>query len=126
MNKVFKTALLFFLLMASNLQAMERDVSIFEETKTDAYIVLGSASMGAVLGLSTLSFSSNASEDLNHIVVGSAIGIIIGVAIVAWRQVNKGPEFYEKNSQYDFPSGLQEGWKNEISSPFLVSYSFSF
>ena len=114
------------------------EINVFEETKTDAYIIVGSVAAGAVLGLSTLSFSSDASEDLDHVVVGSALGIIAGVAVVAWRQAKKGRNFYEGGDMRDeysaeFSTKERLAWHQSRRRklvngrrPAGLAYSFSF
>jgi hypothetical protein len=62
---------------------------IFGESMQDLSIVGGMGIAGAVIGLSTLSFSEEPSEDLRNILVGAAIGVILGVGIVAYKQATK-------------------------------------
>ena len=71
-----------FLLMNPSVSAQQGG-DILQETMTDMYIVAGSGLGGAVLGLSTLSFVEEPSEHLKNVIVGGAIGIIIGVGVVA-------------------------------------------
>ncbi len=99
---------------------------ILQETMTDMYIVAGAGLGGAILGLSTLSFVDEPSEHLKNVVVGGAIGIVIGVGVVAWRQANKSAELYNGNASLEkipsseFTTAMRSGWhrKNhfEISS----------
>ena len=47
--------------------------------------------------VSTLSFVDEPSENLDHIVTGGAIGIILGVGIVGFMQATKSQEIYEQS-----------------------------
>lgn len=66
------------------------DIEAFvEDTKTDILIVVAGGLAGAVLGLSTLSFVEEPKAHSKNILYGSSIGIIAGVAFVAFNQANK-------------------------------------
>ena len=124
-KKTFLISLTAFMALNPTAQAQQGG-DILQETMTDMYIVAGSGLGGAVLGLSTLSFVEEPSEHLKNIIVGGAIGIVIGVGVVAWRQANKSAEFYNKNAYVkklptaEFTTAMRSGWhrKNhyEISS----------
>jgi len=68
---------------------------ILQQSMQDIFIVAGTGAAGAILGLSTLSFVEEPSEHLNNIIVGGAIGIIIGVGIVAFKQANVSQDIYQ-------------------------------
>ena len=115
-----------FLLMNPSVSAQQGG-DILQETMTDMYIVAGSGLGGAVLGLSTLSFVEEPSEHLKNIIVGGAIGIIIGVGVVAWRQASKSTQLYNNNAlkleklpRSEFTTAMRSGWHRrnhyEISS----------
>ncbi len=115
-----------FTLINSTVNAQQGD-SLLKETMTDMYIVAGAGAGGAILGLSTLSFVEEPSEHMKNIIVGGAIGIIIGVGVVAWRQASKSSSLYKQNAQIikelpstKFTTAMRSGWhrKNhyEISS----------
>ncbi len=70
------------------------NTSYSEETLDDFMTVLGLGGAGAVIGLSTLSFVDRPSEELKNIMVGGSIGIIAGVAVVAWEQATKSNVMY--------------------------------
>lgn len=70
------------------------DTSALQDSLTDVYIVTGTTLFGAIMGLSTLSFVDEPSEHLDNIVTGGAIGIIIGVGIVAMNQATKSKDMY--------------------------------
>ena len=101
MNRIFGTILLALCLSWQNLCAQgatSSESDVLEDSLTDIYIVTGTSLSGAILGLSTLSFTSDPSANTNHIVVGSALGVILGVAVVAWRQANKSKDYYYENA----------------------------
>lgn len=62
---------------------------ILDDSLQDISIVLGAGAVGAVLGLSTLSFVEEPSEHLKNIAVGGAIGVVIGVGVVIFSQATR-------------------------------------
>lgn len=68
---------------------------IFASSMTDAITVAAIGGFGAVLGLSTLSFVDEPSEHLKNIVVGGAIGVIVGVGVVAFKQATVSKDLYQ-------------------------------
>jgi hypothetical protein len=66
---------------------------------------------GAVLGLSTLSFTSEPSKHVSNIWTGAALGIIAGVLFVAYNSAQKGTE--ELQSSTDFNSSERIAWHAE-------------
>jgi capsular polysaccharide biosynthesis protein len=60
-----------------------------DEPIKDISIVLGTGVVGALLGLSTLSFVDEPDEHLKNIAIGGAIGIVIGVGVVIFSQATK-------------------------------------
>ena len=64
---------------------------------------VGMASLaGAVLGLSTLSFVDEPTGRLENIVGGAALGIIVGVIVVAWGQAHKSQDAYDKTQGQNY------------------------
>ena len=63
--------------------------SLIDDSVRDFSIVMGSGLVGAVLGLSTLSFVDTPSEHLKNIAVGGAVGIVVGVGVVVFGQVSR-------------------------------------
>lgn len=118
---------------------------IFEQSMQDVIIVGAFGGFGALLGLSTLSFVDEPKEHLNNIVVGGAVGIILGVGLVAYLAATKSSKIYEKSS-FDnrenaekFSTAMRHEWhrKNHFEfgqnlgrqsfaskSPFQVNLSF--
>lgn len=80
--------LLTIILFKANTSYAGTGNSNLEKTKNDILIVGGLALGGAVLGLSTLSFVEEPKFHTKNIIGGAAFGIIIGVLIVAYRQVD--------------------------------------
>ncbi len=69
---------------------------------TDVYTVFGAGAVGAVLGLSTLSFEDEPSKSFKNVSVGAAIGIIFGVGLVIYNQVTRtSTTIYSDNLQND-------------------------
>ena len=86
---------------------------IIKESIGDLTLVAFSGVGGAVLGLSTLSFVDEPSKHLDNIVVGGAIGIIVGVGIVAYIQAVKSTDGYDEavaNDPIDFDTVSRRLW----------------
>ena len=106
---------------------------IFGESMQDLSIVGGMGLAGAVIGLSTLSFVDEPTENLRNILVGGAIGIILGVGIVAYKQATRTNDVYE--ASINFGTSERMAWhrqsfeqnqsqhKNEVT---LMGPSWSF
>jgi hypothetical protein len=92
--KVFFYMLLVFLFNQNAFSEGGKDGELFEDGMQDISIVMGTAAGGAILGLSTLSFVEKPKEHLKSIVVGGAMGIILGVAIVGYISANKSKDLY--------------------------------
>jgi hypothetical protein len=94
-NKITKLMVMALLaLHYSNPLLAQNQPNVMDETLTDAYTVLGTTMGGAILGLSTLSFVEEPGDHLKNVVVGGAIGIILGVGIVAYGQASKSKDLY--------------------------------
>ncbi len=89
---------------AASAAAGKSDFSVMEDSVRDAQIIIGTAAGGAVLGLSTLSFVDVPAEHLKSVVMGAAIGIILGVGIVVYQQAGKSQDYYLKNAKIKFPN----------------------
>ena len=73
-------------------QGNQNGTSVADDSMRDLLIVGGTGAMGAVLGLSTLSFVEEPSEHLKNIYMGASLGIILGVSYVAYSTANKEQE----------------------------------
>ena len=103
-----------FLVMSHCFAQQEDD--IFEQTMNDALVVAAAGGAGAILGLSTLSFVDKPKDHLKNIVVGGAVGVIVGVAAVAWMQANKSQEAFKQQSgaiNYEDSEGFTTAMRNE-------------
>jgi len=60
--------------------------TLADQTKSDLMIITIAGLGGAVLGLSTLSFVEEPGDHADNILTGAAVGLIIGVIYVAYRQ----------------------------------------
>jgi hypothetical protein len=89
------------------------DDDVFGESMQDLSIVGGMGVVGAVIGLSTLSFVDEPSDNFRNILVGGAIGIILGVGIVAYKQATKTNETFEASSGRDFGTKERMVWHEQ-------------
>jgi hypothetical protein len=100
---------------------------------------VGGGLAGAVLGLSTLSFVEEPKDHTRNIVVGASIGIIAGVAYVAFTQANKSreaiygvpeEEAYYKRGTKAFDTTKRLSWHSSqnthSASTELTPYQFNF
>ena len=109
---------------------------IITESLSDLYTVSGVGLAGCVLGLSTLSFLDQPGENLKNIVTGGAIGVIIGVGIVAWGHAGKSKVLYDNSASLDRRQQAKDFFEenklfaeaNKMSQnfPYYVSYKFTF
>ncbi len=134
MVKKIISLLLAFTLVTSNALAQDGGESSFaQDSLKDITTVAALGGFGAVLGLSTLSFVDEPSEHLRNIVVGAAIGIILGVGVVAFNQAAKSKDFYEENAfrNFDYSDRMNFHAKHQFKSPHeevlqQVNYTFQF
>lgn len=109
---------------------------IWQESVGDLSIVAGIGLGGAVLGLSTLSFVEEPKDHLKNILIGGAIGVIVGVGLVAWQQASKSKGSYETHAlKPDFGTADRVAWQKKQSNKIFTeaaknisqfNYSFSF
>lgn len=117
------------------------DQILFQDSMDDLSMITGFGVGGAVLGLSTLSFSEHPEKSLNNILVGASLGIIVGVGVVAWNQATKthdtimtSERLIEKGENQYVSTGfdrrqqkIREGGRSEggFDVPFLLfNHSF--
>ena len=91
LKKYFSYLLLTLALILQTTTAFsaEEQSSIVDDSLRDITVVLGSGAVGAVLGLSTLSFVNHPSDHLKNIAIGGAIGIVVGVGFVIFSQATR-------------------------------------
>lgn len=99
MKKMLALTLVFLQFFVGPLAMAQAATDVFlSDTKRDLGIVAASGIGGAVIGLSTLSFVDKPSKNLKNVVIGGAIGIIIGVGVVAYLQATQTTKTYEESS----------------------------
>lgn len=135
-----------FLIMTSTSSFAQNDDPLLDNSMRDALTIVALGSVGAVLGLSTLSFVDEPKDHLKNIVVGGAIGIIVGVGFVAWGQASKSADTYQNSfasteslNPADYPTYARRNWHHKAHYTSIVpalnnnqltghigSYTFSF
>ena len=145
MNASLSKRLLTFLITAvillNPMKSMAQDESgtstgILDESVQDLTVVLGSGVVGAVLGLSTLSFVDEPKDHFKNVAIGGAIGIVVGVGIVIFGQATKSqsimtnqnprdltPESSESMARLDFS---KQKIAESYTLPTTVGYNFTF
>ena len=100
-------------------KALARQPDIVEDSVRDILTVVSIGTAGAVLGLSTLSFVDKPQDHLRNIVVGGALGIIVGVGVVAYNQANQSRAYYEMHAgSSDFETWDRVQWHHKSSDVF--------
>lgn len=107
---------------------------IIRDSMQDLSIVVGLGAGGAILGLSTLSFVDKPADHLNNILAGASLGIIAGVAVVAYKQATKSNSSYRAAVHPQFSTDERVSWhqtnfeahRNIVSAPLGMAYSFNF
>jgi len=89
LNKLLSLTLALFIVINPIAGYAQESTDPLDEPLRDISIVLGTGVMGAILGLSTLSFVEEPDEHLKNIAIGGAIGIVIGVGVVVFSQATK-------------------------------------
>lgn len=146
MKSVLRFVILISLIMNSSYSFAQEaaagggDKGMFENSMKDVFTVIGTGIGGAVLGLSTLSFAEEPKDNLKNVVTGAAIGIILGVGIVAYKAATKNTQQYNENAYHqidlkDFSTNERLRWhENKVAASFYqkgvelphFSYQFSF
>jgi hypothetical protein len=141
LNKIWILSLLSTLVVQSSF-AEDSMEGLVEDTKSDLLVVVGGGLAGAVLGLSTLSFVEEPKDHTRNILVGASIGVIAGVAYVAFTQANKSrdaiygsPEEAMIKDTKSFNTSNRLSWHNESSNfdssssnltPYQLNFSFKY
>ncbi len=88
-----------------------REPDIVEDSVRDILTVVSIGAAGAILGLSTLSFVDTPRDHLKNIVIGGALGIIVGVGVVAYNQANQSRAYYEMHALTpEFSTSQRVSW----------------
>ncbi len=117
--------------------AQDASTGLLDDSLQDLTVVFGAGAVGAILGLSTLSFADKPKDELKNVAIGGAVGIVVGVGIVIFSQASKSqssitlssnsremsPESSEKIAKLEFS-------KQKIAEQYFmtptVGYSFQF
>jgi hypothetical protein len=118
--------------------AQEEEQKTFAQESFDDVSLIAAAGLGGgIIGLSTLSFEKYPRQHLRHVLVGGSIGIIVGVAIVAWMKATKSNLYDDDHRVFLKPSSVDQyismryGATKELffeldhQRPELTSVSFS-
>lgn len=93
MKKIFLILIMAFTFsLSSNAQGLSE--TGLQGPKKQMATILYAGLAGAVLGLSTLSFYSNAQDHIENVAYGFGAGIIFGTGYVTWKAVTQPVEFY--------------------------------
>ena len=106
--------------------AQEKENDLLKNTQNDILIVVSATVGGAILGLSTLSFSEQPANSINNVWGGAAIGLIVGVCYVAYNSAQKGQEeLLGYQASESFSTSERSSWHSE-NSQFLAMQSVQF
>jgi len=67
---------------AGGATSLEDSTGLMDDSIRDISVVMGTGAVGALLGLSTLSFVQTPSDHWKNVAIGGAVGIVIGVGVV--------------------------------------------
>ena len=130
---VMKIGIYIFLLLTIFSQKVFSKENLLESTiktgKSDLAVVGVSSGIGAVLGLSSLAFIDT-NKKSTPILLGAALGGIVGLGIVAWGHASTPKPYYSENP--DFNTELRRDWHEHKYSEHLpksnlsaVTYNFA-
>ena len=129
---------LFFLLACFTTAAYgqdQRDGAFWQDSMQDLSIVMYGGIGGMILGLSTLSFAKRPAKKTYNIVIGGAIGVAAGVAVVIYNQAMKSRTVLPQAGPDNTPSAYFKSWEREqwhaaeapvMQGPILVAHQISF
>lgn len=111
------TLALGLLLPHGSLRAQEKNDDLIKSSVRDLTTVLVVGAGGAVLGLSTLSFVETPKDHLKNILIGGALGVIVGVGVVAYNQANASRHHLEaqalREDSSEFGTSARGRWHTE-------------
>lgn len=109
--------------------------SLVNDSLGDLYVVLGATAVGAVLGLSTLSFAETPKDHMKNVAIGGAIGLVFGVGLVVYNQATISSAVIS-NAPKEMTPDTSEGLarldfsQQKIAENFMMqptfAYSFTF
>jgi len=125
--KKYLYALFFLNLILFSIPGFADDDTFMEKTinktKRDFFTIGGLGLGGAALGLSTLAFVDDPKANLKNVAIGGAVGIILGVGIVAISHATEGNMYYESNKldPKEFDTSERISWhKRQVEKNILV------
>ncbi|MBC7713579.1 MAG: hypothetical protein H7177_09580 [Rhizobacter sp.] len=132
--KKLLTALITAVILVNPIQVMAQDSkegSVADESLQDLTTVIGSGVVGAVLGLSTLSFVDKPKDHFKNIAIGGAIGMVIGVGLVIFNQANKSGASLSENKLPLSPESFEglarsEFSEQKIAENYLMQPTFGY
>ncbi|RLA61722.1 MAG: hypothetical protein DRQ88_04945 [Epsilonproteobacteria bacterium] len=139
--KIFLYTFFIFQLVLTSVPGFSKEDAFIQKTinktKRDVLTIGGLGLGGAALGLSTLAFVKEPLDNLKNIAIGGAVGIILGVGVVAYNHATEGNLYYESYNidPKEFETGERISWhKRQIEENILViksdlpplSYNFQF
>jgi len=89
LNKLLSIIITLFIVINPIAGFAQESSDPLDEPLQDISIVLGAGVVGAILGLSTLSFVDEPDEHYKNISIGGAIGLVVGVGVVVFSQATK-------------------------------------
>ncbi len=107
---------------------------LIQESANDLLVVAGSGAGGAILGLSTLPFYAEPADHFKNVIVGGAIGVIVGVAVVAYMQASQTKDMYYDTAKHNLKllpvegekyAFRMKGFEKQPEIPyFMLNFSF--
>ncbi len=113
MKKFLSLILVLQILGVSSVYAQESE-DFVKSTQEDLLIVAGGGVGGAIIGLSTLSFTNQPSKHVSNIWTGAAIGVIAGVVFVVYNSATRSHD--DLTSGIDgksFETPARRNWHDE-------------
>jgi hypothetical protein len=139
LTKKFLTFMVSAVILVNPIQGFGQDsksMGVLDESLEDLSIVLGSGAVGAILGLSTLSFAEVPKDKVQNIAIGGAVGIVFGVGMVIFNQAAKSSSIITEAPTRPLNSDAVESLaridfaKQKIAENYLlpttVGYNFKF
>lgn len=122
--KKFLSLILVLQILIPSLALAQSEDEFVKSTQQDLLIVAGAGVSGAIIGLSTLSFTEQPSKHLSNIWTGAAIGVIVGVVYVVYDNATRNHD--QLTTQIDgksFETAARKHWHDEKFSLNLTSQS---
>lgn len=126
--KTLRVILLTISLLSPLFASAQQSEDIIGDSLKDITTVAVMGATGAVLGLSTLSFVDEPKDHLKNILVGGALGIIVGVGFVAYNQASQSQQVIRGGAMVpslkDMPTLERNSWHQASVDKGLALPSF--